>query len=214
MGLYVFNWPISVLSDWKYISIAHVIFIIKSEVSTFALFIIVQFMTSVNSRIRFGLQIVLVCLYRAPSHYHHCANLFESIELMKCLCDIFCRVCEWRLSIFSPNIYTLSYYHHHQIGSMNYYQFLGVRSWNNCVRCMSFNILKSTNSVQITTQNRIHVLLGTEIRKCVELKIQFLYQLRLWYSKWNAVMHLFLYILWMYIRQLSLLELCYYVCRP
>ena len=35
MGLYVFNWLISVLGDWKDISIAHVITIIKSEVSTF-----------------------------------------------------------------------------------------------------------------------------------------------------------------------------------
>ena len=35
---------------------------------------IVQFMISANSRIRFGLQIVFVCLYITPSHYHHCAN--------------------------------------------------------------------------------------------------------------------------------------------
>ena len=35
---------------------------------------IVQFMMSANSRIRFGLQIVLACLYITPSHYHHCAN--------------------------------------------------------------------------------------------------------------------------------------------
>ena len=40
MGLYVFNWPISVLGDWKVISIAHVIIIIKSEVSTFPIVII------------------------------------------------------------------------------------------------------------------------------------------------------------------------------
>ena len=53
-----------------------------------------QFMMSANSRIRFGLQIVLVCLYSTPSHYHHCANLFEDIELIKCLSEIFCRVCE------------------------------------------------------------------------------------------------------------------------
>ena len=39
MGLYVFNWPISVLGDWKDISIAHVIIIIKSEVSTFPIVI-------------------------------------------------------------------------------------------------------------------------------------------------------------------------------
>ena len=38
------------------------------------------------------------------------------------------------------DIYTLSYYHH-QIGSMNYYPLLRVRSWNNGVRCMSFFIL-------------------------------------------------------------------------
>ena len=127
MGLYVVNWPISVLCDWKDISIAHVIIIIKSEVSTFPIvvifslvvclrcllhhilsliastfrenrefvyIIIVQFMMSAINRIHFGLQIVLVCLYRTPSHYHHCANLSEGIELIKCLSDIFCRVCE------------------------------------------------------------------------------------------------------------------------
>ena len=33
-------------------------------------------------------------------------------------------------------IYTLSY-HHHQIGSMNYYPLFRVRSWNNGMRCMS-----------------------------------------------------------------------------
>ena len=35
---------------------------------------IVQFMMSANSRIRFGFQIVFVCLYITTSHYHHCAN--------------------------------------------------------------------------------------------------------------------------------------------
>ena len=35
MGLYVFNWPILSIGDCKDISIAHVIIIIKSEVSTF-----------------------------------------------------------------------------------------------------------------------------------------------------------------------------------
>ena len=39
MGLYVFNWPISVLGGWKDISIAHVIIIIKSQVSTFPIVI-------------------------------------------------------------------------------------------------------------------------------------------------------------------------------
>ena len=35
---------------------------------------IVQFMMSANNRKRFGLQIVFICLYITPSHYHHCAN--------------------------------------------------------------------------------------------------------------------------------------------
>ena len=35
---------------------------------------IVQFMMSAHSRIRFGLQIVFVCLHITSSHYHHCAN--------------------------------------------------------------------------------------------------------------------------------------------
>ena len=33
-------------------------------------------------------------LYITPSYYHHYANLSEDIELIKCLSDIFCPVCE------------------------------------------------------------------------------------------------------------------------
>ena len=60
----------------------------------FVLIIIVQFMMSANNPIRYGLQIVFVCLYITSSHYHHCANLSVDIELMKCLPDIFFRVCK------------------------------------------------------------------------------------------------------------------------
>ena len=35
---------------------------------------IVHFMMSANSWMHFGLQIIFVCLYITPSHYHHCAN--------------------------------------------------------------------------------------------------------------------------------------------
>ena len=125
----------------------------------FVFIIIVQFMMSANNRIRFVLKIVFVCLYITPSHYHHCTNIHEDIELIKCLSDIFCRVCKIRhiLSVIHytvggavcfqfthflvmiERIYTLSYYHH-QIGSMNYYPLFRVRSWNNGVRCMSFCI--------------------------------------------------------------------------
>ena len=127
----------------------------------FVFIIIVQFMMSANSQMRFGLQIMFVCLYIMPSHYHHCANLSEDIEPIECLSDIFCQV--WvRLSIFSQlsiiqymglcvfslpislvmiaRIYTFSYYHY-QIGSMNFYRLFRVRSWNNGMHCMSFYIL-------------------------------------------------------------------------
>ena len=66
------------------------------EKQEFVFIIIVQFMMSANSRIRFVLKIVFVCFYITPSHYHHCANLSEDIELIKCLSDIFRRVCKVR----------------------------------------------------------------------------------------------------------------------
>ena len=65
------------------------------ENRNFVFIIIGQFMMSANTRIRFGLQVVLVYWYITPSHYHQCANLSEDIELIKCLSDIFCRVCEY-----------------------------------------------------------------------------------------------------------------------
>ena len=60
----------------------------------FVFSIIVQFTMSTNNRIRCGLQIVFVCLYITPSHYHHCANISEDIGFIKCLSDIFCRLCK------------------------------------------------------------------------------------------------------------------------
>ena len=42
-------------------------------------------MMSANNWIRFGLQIVFVCLYITTSHYDHCAKLSEGIEFIKCL---------------------------------------------------------------------------------------------------------------------------------
>ena len=62
---------------------------------------IVQFMLSANIQIHFGWQIVLVCLYSTPSHYHHCANLSEGIELIKCLSRYILSSVWVRLSIFS-----------------------------------------------------------------------------------------------------------------
>ena len=59
----------------------------------FVFIIFVLFMMSANSRIHFGLNIVFVYLYITPYHYHHSVNLSEDIEPIKCLADIFCRVC-------------------------------------------------------------------------------------------------------------------------
>ena len=112
----------------------------------FVFVIIVQFMMTANSWIRFALQNVLVCLCSTPSHYHHCVNLSEDVGHKMPVRYILSSV--WvRLSIFSQlsiiqyiiqyvglcvfslplplwwlreYIYNLSYYHH-QIGSMNYY---------------------------------------------------------------------------------------------
>ena len=73
----------------------------------FVFIIIVQFMMSANIRIRFGLQIVSVCLYITPSHYHHCANLSEEIELIKC-CQIYFVECVNKIKhIFSVIHYTI-----------------------------------------------------------------------------------------------------------
>ena len=131
------------------------------ESREFVFISIVQFMMNANSRIRFGLQIVLVCLYITPSHYHHCANFIWRHWTYKMPVRYNLSSVWVRLSIFSHPLYntcgcvfsvytfpswwlreynTLSYYHH-QIGSMSYYPFFSVRSWNTDMRCMSFYIL-------------------------------------------------------------------------
>ena len=133
----------------------------------FVFIIIVQFMMSSNSRMHFGLQIVFLYLYITSSHYHHCADFSKDIELIKCLSDIFCRLCAWDEAYslgyplyniwgcgFSVYPYLLWWlrdyvsYYHHQIGSINYYPLFRVRSWNNGVRCMSLYIF--INKAQIT----------------------------------------------------------------
>ena len=195
------------LGDWKDLFIAHVIIIIKSEVSAFPIVFIffrgcvsemfvtsysvtyciytfrenrefvfisiVQFMMSANSRICFGLQIVFVCLYITPSHYHRCANFIWRHWTYKMPVRYNLSSVWVRLSIFSQlsiiqyvglcvfslpisfmmieriYLYTLSYYHH-QIGSMNYHPLFRVRTWNNGMRCMSFYILLLVNYSLLT----------------------------------------------------------------
>ena len=112
--------------------------------------------------LRFSFQIVFVCLYITPSHYHHCANNIwrQWTYKMPVRCNLssvwvrssifsvihytICRAVCFQFTHFLcddwENIYTLSYYHY-QIGSMNYYPLFMVRSWNNCMRCMTFYII-------------------------------------------------------------------------
>ena len=89
---HIFPW----LCVWDvcYIIFCHLLHIHSRIKCDFVFFIIVQFMMSANSWIGFGLQIVSVCLYITPSHYHHFANLFEYLELIICLSNIFCWVCQ------------------------------------------------------------------------------------------------------------------------
>ena len=77
------------------------------ENRVFVFIIIVQLMMSANSRMRFCLQIVFVCLYIIPSHYHHCVNLSQDIKTINCLSELFYRVCEIKhiLSVIHYTIY-------------------------------------------------------------------------------------------------------------
>ena len=120
-------------------------------------------MMSANSRIRFGLQIVFVCLYITRSHYHHCTNficrhwtykmpvrynlssvwvrlsLFSQLSIRQ-----YVGLCVFSLLVFFVMIeiiYIHFSYYHLQTGSMTYYPLFRVRSWNNGMRCMSFYIL-------------------------------------------------------------------------
>ena len=174
------------LGDWKDISIAHFIIIIKSVVSNFpvvikfsvvvclrcllhhilsriaytfrenwdfVLIIIVQLMMSANSRTRYGLQIVFVCLYITPSHYHHCANLSVDIELMQCLPDILCRVCkiEHILLVMNYSIYGAACFQFTQFPR---------NSWENILRCLIMIIKTEVRTI-------IHLLgLGHETMVC------------------------------------------------
>ena len=79
---------------WNWYSLLTVYYKVPYWWLTPGIYVYDEFVMSANSRIRFGLRIVFVCLYVTPSQYHICANLSEDIELIKCLSDIFCQVCE------------------------------------------------------------------------------------------------------------------------
>ena len=115
MGLYVCNWPISTQvieriylwlmwlssSNRKYqpfpllsyfsvvVCLRCLLHHILSRNWDFVLIIIVQFMMSANSPIRYGLQIVFVCLYITPSHCPACRTyLIATIFWVVVICPI------------------------------------------------------------------------------------------------------------------------------
>ena len=65
--------------------------------------IIVQFMMSANSRMRFGLPIVFVCLYITPSHYHLWGHWICKMPVRYILSNMWVT-----LSIF-PQLYIIQY---------------------------------------------------------------------------------------------------------
>ena len=77
-----------------------------------------------------------VCLRLSQfSHFFHAVYGAVCIQLTHFSCD----GCE--------NMCTVSYYYHHQIGSMNHLPLFRVRSWNSGMRCMSFHVLILFNHV-------------------------------------------------------------------
>ena len=67
---HIFPW----LCAWDvcYIIFWHLLHIHSGKNWDFVFIIIVQFMMSANSWIHFGLMIMFISLYIAPSHYHYC----------------------------------------------------------------------------------------------------------------------------------------------
>ena len=73
---HIFLW----LCAWDvcYIIFCHLLHIHSGNIGDLFSLVLCSLWSSANSLIRFGLQIVFVCLYITPSHYHHCANFIWS----------------------------------------------------------------------------------------------------------------------------------------
>ena len=124
---------------------------------------IVQFMMSANSRKRFGLQIVFICLYITPSHYHHCANFLwrhwtNKMPVRYNLSSVWVRfsifsqlsikqyvgLCVFSLPIsfvMIERIYLLCLIIIIKSEVWTITHLFRVRSWHNGMHCMSFYIL-------------------------------------------------------------------------
>ena len=117
-------------------------------------------LSSSNNAVHYGPMVVYGYLHITLRHYQHYADLSKSIELLKCLSDIFCLKCVSKIRSVLPIIFHaiygavciqltyLSYddcentcawsNHHPPIGSMTHLPLFRVGSWNNGMRCMYF----------------------------------------------------------------------------
>ena len=141
----------------------------------FVLIIIVQFLMSANSQIRYGLQIVFVCLYITPSHYHHC-------------CKIICKHWTWNVcqiyfvECVSKIEHILSVIHYSIYGAVCF-QFTQFPhdDWENILLCLIIIIKSEVWTI-------IHCLgLGHETMVCAVCLFIFLleWQVFLWHSNKN-----------------------------
>ena len=145
------------IGDWKNISIAHLIIIIKSEVSTFPMtFSVVVclrcLLHHILSLIAFTFRENWGFVFIINVQFMMSANSRMRFGLQVVFAYLYitpthyhhCANCVFPVYPFPlwwlrEYIYTLCYYHH-QIGSMNYYPSFRVRSWNGGMRCMSLYI--------------------------------------------------------------------------
>ena len=109
MGWYVFNRPLSVLCDWKDISIAHVIIIIKSEVSTFPT--VITFFRGCVPEMFVASYSVTYCIYIPGKpgicFHYHCAvydecKYSDTFWLAGSSHSLVCTVHHFVFIIFSP----------------------------------------------------------------------------------------------------------------
>ena len=146
------------------------------ETWVLCLLLLCSLMMCTNSRVHYDSMAVFVCLHITLPHYHHYVDLSSGIELLKCLLGTFCLVCVSKITSILSDIFhaiygamriqlthfsygdcentcTLSYFHH-QIVSVTHLLLFRVRSWNNGMRCTSFDILIKIFSVcSIKIQN-------------------------------------------------------------
>ena len=79
-----------------YISWEHLVFISIIDVQSIfdvKYFPLLMCMLCAYAQVHYGLWVMFVCLQITLSHHRYYTALYEGIELLKCLRDIFCQMC-------------------------------------------------------------------------------------------------------------------------